>query len=80
MPIRIQLRRGLQAVWTSVNPVLAEGEIGLELDTDKFKVGDGTTAWNSLAYGGIEGPTGNTGGTGTTGTTGPTGPLGTGPT
>jgi hypothetical protein len=29
--------------------------MGLETDTDQFKIGDGTTAWTSLAYGGIEG-------------------------
>jgi hypothetical protein len=33
-----------------VNPTLAEGELGLETDTKKLKVGDGSTAWNSLGY------------------------------
>lgn len=47
---KIQLRRDTAANWTSVNPVLLEGEVGLELDTGKSKVGDGSTAWNSLAY------------------------------
>lgn len=37
--------------WTTNNPVLLAGEIGVESDTNKFKIGDGTTAWNSLAYG-----------------------------
>lgn len=46
----IQLRRDTAANWTTVNPVLLEGEVGLELDTGKSKRGDGTTAWNSLAY------------------------------
>ena len=46
----IQLRRDAAASWTSVNPVLAQGELGYEIDTDKFKIGDGTTAWTSLAY------------------------------
>lgn len=46
----IQPRRGDAATWTSQNPTLAEGEIGLELDTGKFKWGDGATAWNDLAY------------------------------
>lgn len=50
MAERIQLRRGLAATWTTVNPVLAQGEIGLELDTYKFKWGDGVVAWNSLSY------------------------------
>lgn len=38
------------ADWTSENPVLALNTIGLETDTDKKKVGDGTTAWNGLPY------------------------------
>lgn len=46
----IQPRRGDAATWTSQNPTLAEGELGLELDTGKFKWGDGSTAWNDLAY------------------------------
>lgn len=46
----IQVRRDTAANWTSVNPTLAQGEIGLETDTGFEKIGDGTTAWNSLAY------------------------------
>ncbi len=48
--ITIKLRRGTAAQWTAQNPVLAEGEIGLETDTRKFKAGDGTTAWTGLLY------------------------------
>lgn len=47
---RIQLRHDIAANWTLVNPVLLEGEVGIETDTGKQKFGDGTTAWNSLAY------------------------------
>ena len=47
---KIQLRHDTAANWTSVNPILLEGEVGLELDTGKSKVGDGSTAWNSLPY------------------------------
>ena len=47
---KIQLRRGTAAQWTSVNPVLASGEMGIETDTNKFKFGDGVTAWNNLDY------------------------------
>lgn len=47
---KIQFRRGNAATWTSVNPTLAQGELGIELDTGKLKIGDGTTAWNSLDY------------------------------
>ena len=50
MSVRIQFRRGTAAEWTAANPVLAEGELGIELDTDFIKIGDGTTAWNSLSY------------------------------
>lgn len=51
MPIsRFQFRRANAASWNSVNPTLAAGELGYELDTKKFKIGDGTTAWNSLDY------------------------------
>jgi len=48
--VRIQLRRGLASEWTSVNPTLAAGEVGVESDTNTLKFGDGTTAWNSLNY------------------------------
>lgn len=51
----IQLRRGTAAQWTAANPVLRNGEPGAETDTKKLKVGDGTTAWNSLAYIGVSG-------------------------
>ena len=50
MAIQIQFRRDTAAEWTAENPVLAEGELGLETDTNKYKIGDGATAWNSLAY------------------------------
>ena len=47
---RIQLRRGTAANWTSANPTLAAGEVGVETDTGYAKVGDGSTAWTSLGY------------------------------
>ena len=46
--LRIQLRRGTAAQWTSANPVLGEAEFGIETDTLKFKVGNGTTPWNDI--------------------------------
>jgi hypothetical protein len=83
MTARLQNRRDTAANWTSNNPTLAAGEIGYETDTTKFKIGDGATAWNSLAYAyaaGASGPTGATGPTGAAGPTGATGPAGaTGP-
>lgn len=36
--------------WTHNNPILLKGEIGIELDTDKWKCGDGVTVWNELEY------------------------------
>lgn len=50
MSVQIQLRRGTASQWTTANPVLAQGEVGVETDTNKAKVGDGTTAWSSLPY------------------------------
>jgi hypothetical protein len=50
MALQIQLRRDTAANWTSSNPTLAQGEFGFETNTGKFKIGNGSTAWNSLAY------------------------------
>ena len=46
----IQIRRGTAASWTSENPTLEAGEFGLETDTGKTKIGNGSTAWTSLSY------------------------------
>lgn len=40
-----------ESTWTSENPVLKEGEVGYVKETGRYKVGDGKTAWNSLAWG-----------------------------
>jgi len=45
-----QQRRDTAANWTSQNPTLKVGEIGFETDTKYLKIGDGSTAWTSLAY------------------------------
>jgi hypothetical protein len=50
MAVNILLRRGTAAEWTSANPILLEGEVGVETDTKKLKVGDGLTVWASLPY------------------------------
>ena len=50
MPTKIQLRRDTAADWTSNNPTLSAGEFGWESDTNRFKIGDGSAAWNSLSY------------------------------
>lgn len=46
----IQIRRDTAANWTSANPTLAQGELGIETDTLKVKAGTGSTAWTSLGY------------------------------
>lgn len=52
--VRIQFRRDTANNWKGVNPVLATGEMGIESDTNKFKFGNGTSAWNELGYAGSE--------------------------
>jgi sugar lactone lactonase YvrE len=79
---RIQVRRDTADNWTSINPTLADGEIGYETTGFKrMKVGDGRTRWAALAYFNV-GPTGRLGPAGpigpngvaaNTGATGPTG-------
>ena len=59
MPVQIQFRRDTAAAWTAANPTLASGELGLETDTTYYKIGDGSTAWTSLAYGSIQGTLAN---------------------
>ena len=55
MSDRVQFRRDTKARWAEVNPILMEGEIGLETDTNNIKMGDGVHTWNELEYGvGIE--------------------------
>lgn len=46
----ICIRRDTATNWTNANPTLLVGEIAYETDTGRFKVGTGSTAWNSLAY------------------------------
>jgi hypothetical protein len=81
MAVHIQLRRGTSSEWADANPVLALGEMALEIDSDQFKIGDGFTEWNDLPYGGIAGASGPSGpsgpsGAGLPGAAGPTGPAG----
>jgi hypothetical protein len=48
--VRIQVRRGTSSEWTSVNPVLAAGEMGVETNTNLFKFGNGSSTWTALSY------------------------------
>ena len=50
MASRIKLRRDTAANWTDVNPILANGEMGIEADTRRVKLGDGATKWADLKY------------------------------
>jgi hypothetical protein len=50
MAIRMQQRRGTAEQWTLANPVLAEGEVGFEIDNNQFKLGDGVNRWDDLSY------------------------------
>jgi hypothetical protein len=65
---RVQTRRGTQAQWTTENPVLEEGEIGLAMDVGRFKVGNGTDDWDTLGYWIDQGPQGAQGAQGAQGT------------
>ena len=46
----IQIRRDIASAWSTSNPILAQGEMGLETDTLKLKFGNGTGTWNALPY------------------------------
>lgn len=52
MAVQLQLRNDTAANWTAENPTLAEGEIGIETDTNKIKIGTGLAAWTALPYSG----------------------------
>ena len=54
---RIQLRRGTSEALATVNEVLLAGELGIETDTGKYKIGNGLTQWNGLPYAGQSFPT-----------------------
>ena len=49
----MQFRRDTAANWTAYNPILLEGELGFELDTDQYKLGDGVHNWINLPYRGL---------------------------
>ena len=47
---RIQVKRATSTTWATVNPILAAGEIGLESNTGRLKVGTGLANWSALPY------------------------------
>jgi len=64
----IQLKRGRIADIVALNPIPAEGEIIVDLDSLKFKIGDGARAWSDLPYANVLTDLGST----QTGTSSPT--------
>ena len=52
--IRIQLRNDTAENWTNANPLLLKGEMGVETDTGKTKIGNGTAHWKDLKYSGVD--------------------------
>ncbi len=58
MAYRIQFRRDITANWTSINPILLQGEFAFSLDTGFAKIGNGSSTWTQLPYFGGTGPTG----------------------
>ena len=74
MANKIQLRRDLSTNWTFINPILSQGEPGLEIDTGRIKYGNGTSTWTALSY--SLGYTGSIGYVGSIGYTGSTGTIG----
>lgn len=47
---KIQLRHDSSANWFANNPILAEGEVGIEIDKNRMKVGNGVSHYNDLEY------------------------------
>ena len=71
MANKIQIRRDTTAHWGVSDPILSQGELGLDTTLNKMKIGDGVSHWSELSF-----FIGNTGATGATGATGPQGPAG----
>ena len=63
MAIKVQLRNDTSAAWSAANPVLMQGEIGIDRDSGRIKIGNGVTAWNALPFAltGPDGPQGEVG-------------------
>lgn len=73
----IKLRRDTAERWFLSDPVLFEGEVGVEIDTERFKLGDGVRKWSDLSYFIPEDQISSSpGGPGTVGPPGPQGPPG----
>ena len=50
MANKIQIRRDTTANWTASNPILSQGELGLDTTLNKMKIGNGTSHWSALGF------------------------------
>lgn len=50
MAVRIQMRRGAATSWNATDPILAQGEFGLDTTSGQLKIGNGSTSWSGLDY------------------------------
>lgn len=48
--VRLVHRHDTKTNWATKNPVLLQGEIGIEDDSGLFKIGDGVKSWDALGY------------------------------
>lgn len=55
MAFQVKRRNGTASAWSSINPILAVGEIGVTTDTGQFKIGNGVSTWNALSIAGSTG-------------------------
>ena len=74
--LALLLRRDTFANWNSINPILADGEMGIEKGSGQYKIGNGITRWIDLPYGGIAGGKGEKGDQGDQGLKGDQGDVG----
>lgn len=47
---RIRLRRDTTANWEANNPILAQGEVGVDITNNNMKIGNGSDVWTDLEY------------------------------
>lgn len=73
IPVRVQHKRMSARDWASSTLVLLDGELGVESDTGKVKVGNGRDRFSALQY--LTGPKGDRGDRGETGPRGADGVM-----
>ena len=73
IPVRVQHKRMSASDWASSNLILLDGELGVESDTGKVKVGNGRDRFSALQY--LTGPKGDRGERGETGPRGADGVM-----